>query len=58
MQPGSFQQGHVHDVLLRDHLHPADGLYTPVESMPAWARRILDFSPLYYLIRTLRMVYL
>jgi ABC-2 type transport system permease protein len=34
------------------------GLYTPVESMPAWARRISDFSPLYYLIRTMRMVYL
>lgn len=34
------------------------GLYTPVDSMPPWARRISDFSPLYYFIKTMRMVYL
>lgn len=34
------------------------GLYTPVDSMPPWARRVSDFSPLYYFIKTMRMVYL
>ncbi len=34
------------------------GLYTPVASMPDWAQRISDFSPLKYFILTMRAVYL
>jgi ABC-2 type transport system permease protein len=34
------------------------GLYTPVESMPDWARIVSDLSPLYYYIRVMRLVYL
>lgn len=34
------------------------GLYTPVESMPPWARIVSYLSPLYYFIRVMRMVYL
>ncbi|MCI1209676.1 MAG: ABC transporter permease [Treponema sp.] len=34
------------------------GIYTPVSSMPAWARALSVASPLKYLIETMRMVYL
>jgi ABC-2 type transport system permease protein len=34
------------------------GLYTPVESMPGWAQFISNFSPLKYLIKDMRLVYL
>ena len=34
------------------------GIYTPVSSMPAWARALSVVSPLKYLIEVLRMVYL
>jgi len=34
------------------------GLYTPVESMPGWARFVSAFVPLRYMIEVLRMVYL
>ena len=34
------------------------GLYTPVSSMPAWARAMSAFSPLRYVIEAMRMVYL
>src|SRR5258706_737933 len=34
------------------------GLYTPIESMPAWAKVITDFNPLRYFIEVMRMVVL
>jgi len=34
------------------------GLYTPVNSMPAWARMVSNFIPLKYMIMVFRMVYL
>jgi ABC-2 type transport system permease protein len=34
------------------------GLYTPVDNMPHWAQYISDISPLKYLIRVMRLVYL
>jgi ABC-2 type transport system permease protein len=34
------------------------GLYTPIDSMPAWARVITDFNPLRYFIEVMRMVVL
>jgi len=34
------------------------GLYTPIGSMPEWARLISNFVPLRYMIEVLRMVYL
>ncbi len=34
------------------------GLFTPVESMPAWAQAITAVNPLKYFMRVLRMVYL
>jgi ABC-2 type transport system permease protein len=34
------------------------GIYTPVSSMPAWARALSVASPLRYLIEVMRMVYL
>ena len=34
------------------------GLYTPVESMPEWAKVITDFNPLRYFIEVMRMVVL
>jgi ABC-2 type transport system permease protein len=34
------------------------GLYTPVESMPEWAIFISGFSPLKYLMRVMRLIYL
>lgn len=34
------------------------GLYTPIESMPAWAQVITDLNPLRYFIEVMRMVVL
>ena len=34
------------------------GLYTPIESMPVWAKVITDFNPLRYFIEVMRMVVL
>lgn len=34
------------------------GLFTPVDNMPNWAQVISTFSPLKYIIQTLRMVFL
>lgn len=34
------------------------GLYTPIESMPNWAKVITDFNPLRYFIEVMRMVVL
>jgi len=34
------------------------GLFTPVESMPSWARVINHINPIYYFIRVMRMVLL
>jgi ABC-2 type transport system permease protein len=34
------------------------GLFTPVESMPAWAQKLDMINPLYYLIRIVRNVVL
>jgi ABC-2 type transport system permease protein len=34
------------------------GLFTHVESMPAWAQRLAAFSPLKYFVQALRGVYL
>src|SRR5258706_550677 len=34
------------------------GLYTPIDSMPAWAKVITDFNPLRYFIEVMRMVVL
>jgi len=34
------------------------GLYTPIESMPTWAKVITDFNPLRYFIEVMRMVVL
>jgi len=34
------------------------GLYTPIESMPAWAQTITQFNPLRYFIEVMRMVVL
>lgn len=34
------------------------GLYTPTENMPGWAQGISSFSPLTYIIKVLRMVFL
>lgn len=34
------------------------GLYTPVASMPDWAQKISDFSPLKYFIQVIRAIYL
>ncbi len=34
------------------------GLYTPVDNMPEWAQYISHFSPLKYIIKVLRLVYL
>lgn len=34
------------------------GLFTPINSMPEWAKIITDFNPLKYFIEIMRMVYL
>lgn len=34
------------------------GLYTPIENMPEWAQLISNYSPLKYIIRVFRMIYL
>lgn len=34
------------------------GLYTPVENMPGWAQMLSNFSPLKYIIKVFRLVYL
>lgn len=34
------------------------GLFTPIESMPAWAQRITDFNPIKYFVEIVRMVML
>ena len=34
------------------------GLYTPVENMPEWAQMLSNFSPLKYIIKVFRLVYL
>ena len=34
------------------------GLFTPIESMPAWAQVITKFNPLSYFIQVMRMVVL
>jgi ABC-2 type transport system permease protein len=34
------------------------GLFTPVESMPAWAQNLNMINPVYYLIRIIRNVVL
>lgn len=34
------------------------GMFTPIESMPAWARTITCFNPLRYLIQVMRAIYL
>jgi ABC-2 type transport system permease protein len=34
------------------------GIFTPVESMPAWAQKINHLNPIYYFMRIMRMVVL
>lgn len=34
------------------------GLFTPIESMPAWAQRIADFNPIKYYVDVIRLVML
>lgn len=34
------------------------GLFTPIESMPAWAQKITEFNPVRYFIEVIRMVML
>lgn len=34
------------------------GLYTPIDSMPEWAKRFADFNPLKYFMDVMRSVYL
>lgn len=34
------------------------GLFTPIESMPAWAQRITDFNPVAYFVDVMRLVLL
>ena len=32
------------------------GLYTPIESMPTWAKTVTYFNPLAYFVKVMRMV--
>ena len=34
------------------------GLFTPIESMPAWAQFLTDFNPIKYYVEVMRMVML
>jgi ABC-2 type transport system permease protein len=34
------------------------GLFTPIESMPAWAQVLTDFNPIKYFVEVIRIVML